>query len=502
MSESVSKSNSVVRTRYAPSPTGYLHVGGARTALYCYLWAKNQGGKFILRIEDTDAARSTREFESAQIADLHWLGIDYDEGPGQGTDKDNGSFGPYRQSERLHIYKEKAEWLIGKGQAFYCFCTEEELERKKEEANSKELAPHYDGTCRKLSLEEAKKRLAQGERATVRFKVYNKSYAFRDHVRGDVEFPEGMVGDFVILRSDGFPVYNYCCVVDDWLMQISHVMRAEEHLPNTLRQLMLYEAFGVTPPEFAHMSLLVGDDRQKLSKRHGATSVTFYKEEAYLKEAMVNYLVQLGWSHPEEKDIFDLDELIAKFSIDRFSKSPAVFDLQKLKWFNGQYLRKKSNEELVAAASPFIPQDHPFHKQKVEWQLKCLGFFKNYIDFYKEFASAMEIVFNDSIEDDKELRDILAFETTPTMFQYLQSELSKIESTDSVGHDLFISEELFDRWSNEIKTNLKIKGKNLFLGMRALLTGRGHGLELKSLLPLTPIKIIKSRFEKIKGYLP
>ncbi|MBF0297591.1 MAG: glutamate--tRNA ligase [Oligoflexia bacterium] len=488
---------SVVRTRYAPSPTGYLHVGGARTALYCYLWAKNQGGQFILRIEDTDTARSTREFEKSQIEDLRWLGIEHDEGPDKG-----GPCGPYRQSERIPIYKEKADELIKKGLAFYCFCSEEELERKKEEANSKELAPHYDGTCKKLSLEEAYARLSKGEKATVRFKVYHKSYLFHDHVRGDVEFPEGMVGDFVILRSDGFPVYNYCCVIDDWLMKITHVMRAEEHLPNTLRQLMLYEAFAVTPPEFAHMSLLVGEDRQKLSKRHGATSVTFYKEEAYLKEAMINYLVQLGWSHPEEKDIFDLEELISKFSINRFSKSPAVFDLQKLKWFNGQYLRKNSNEILVKEAAPFIPKEHPFHKQSKEWQIKCVGFFKNYIDFYKEFATAMEIVFNDSIEESAELKEILAFESTPTMFNYFTEQITKLESFDSSGADLFINEEMFDKWSNEIKSNLKIKGKPLFLGMRALLTGRGHGLELKSLLPLTPIKILKSRFEKIKEYLP
>jgi glutamyl-tRNA synthetase len=288
-----------VRVRFAPSPTGYLHIGGARTAMYNYLFAKAMGGKYILRIEDTDLERSKREFEDSQIGDLKWLGLVHDEGPDVG-----GEYGPYRQSERGHIYASWAQKLIDTEHAYYCFCSEEELTAKKELANLEKRAPHYDGKCRNLSLDEATSRLAAGEEAVIRFKAPRKAYVFNDHVRGRVVFPEGMVGDFVVMRANGVPVYNYAVVVDDASMKISHVIRAEEHLPNTLRQLMLYEAFNETPPEFAHVSLLIGEDRQKLSKRHGATSVNMYKDMNYLPDALLNYLLLLGWSHPEDKDVF------------------------------------------------------------------------------------------------------------------------------------------------------------------------------------------------------
>ncbi|MEX1099418.1 MAG: glutamate--tRNA ligase, partial [Bacteriovoracaceae bacterium] len=265
-----------IRVRFAPSPTGYLHIGGARTALYNYLFAKANNGKFIVRVEDTDLERSSKEFEQKQLDDLKWLGIDYDIGPGK-----EDEFGPYRQSERLEIYKKEAKRLLEEGKAFYDFCSEAELEQMREKSQS-EGTPAYTGKWREEKhWDEAKKRVESGEKAPIRFLVPDRDYSFEDKVRGTVKFPKGMVGDFVILRSNEAPVYNFCNVVDDHLHQITHVIRGEDHVNNTLRQLMIYEALGAQPPVFAHVSLLIGEDRQKLSKRHGATSVTLYREESY-----------------------------------------------------------------------------------------------------------------------------------------------------------------------------------------------------------------------------
>ena len=318
-----------VRVRFAPSPTGYLHIGGARTAMYSYLYAKAMGGKFILRVEDTDLSRSKREYEDSQVDDLSWLGIEFDESPNK-----PGSFGPYRQSERFDTYKKYATELVEKGMAYPCFLTSEELEELTKKAEGEKIAPHaYHGKYRDLDPVEAKKRIDTGQEYIIRFKNPGKPWSFKDIVRGEVNFPHDMVGDFVILRSTGLPVYNFCCVIDDHLMEISHVIRAEEHLNNTVRQLMIYDAIGAKIPEFAHVSLLVGEDRQKLSKRHGATSVSQYRDQNYLPEALMNYLCLLGWSHPEEKDIFNINELGTIFDLKRFSKSPALYDIKKIKFF-------------------------------------------------------------------------------------------------------------------------------------------------------------------------
>lgn len=476
-----------VRVRFAPSPTGYLHVGGARTALYNYLFAKAHKGTYLLRVEDTDEARSTKEFEAIQIADLKWLGIEHTEGPDVG-----GDYGPYRQSERLPIYKEYAQKLIDKGCAFYCFCTDEELEAKREKAIQENTSQHYDGKCRSVTLAEANQRIAKGEKAVVRFKAPQKDYHLKDHVRGDVLFPTGMIGDFVIMRSGGMPVFNFVNSIDDMLMKISHVIRAEEHLNNTVRQLMIYEAFGVQPPEYAHISLLIGKDRQKLSKRHGATSVNQYKEESYLPQAMVNYLCQLGWSHPDEKDIFTMDEVAKLFSIDRFNKSSAIFDVEKLNWMNGQHLKLIPLDTLVAEASKVVPSNHPFHQQSSQWKNDCLNFYKDHILFYKELVSQMAVLFQDDVEMTPDLKEIFSWETTPKIYEYLSSELEKVATE-------FVSASQFDEWSNHIKNELKIKGKPLFMGMRGVLTGEAHGKELKFIIPLTPVKILKIRMKNIKA---
>ena len=475
-----------VRVRFAPSPTGYLHIGGARTALYCHLYAKANGGKFVLRIEDTDEERSKREYEEAMIKDIQWCGLDYDEGPDR-----PGDFGPYRQSERKQMYKDLADQLVKEGKAYPCFLTSDELEELTAKAEAEKISPHaYHGKYRDLPAEEAQSRVAAGEEHVIRFKNPGKKWTFKDHVRGEVTFPEDMVGDFVIIRSNGMPVYNFCCVIDDWKMEMTHVFRGEEHLNNTVRQLMIYEAFGATPPEFAHLSLLVGEDRQKLSKRHAATSVNQYKDAHYLPEALMNYLCLLGWSHPEEKDIFKLDEIVSMFDLSRFSKSSAFYDIKKLEFFNGQHLRTLEGASLVDYCATGIPTDHAFHAQSQEWKEKCLGAFKEKVNLPTELADHLDVLFKADVEINEEVKDILSWETTPQIQAYLKEQ---IESLVSEGKE-YCSEEDFSGWVNHVKKELKIKGKPLFKGIRAALTRQGEGPDLKVIVPLTRLETLKARF--------
>ncbi|MCO4752824.1 MAG: glutamate--tRNA ligase [Bacteriovoracaceae bacterium] len=474
-----------IRVRFAPSPTGYLHIGGARTALYNYLFAKANGGQFIVRVEDTDQERSSKEYEVEQLADLKWLGIDYDIGPGK-----EDEFGPYRQSERLDIYKAEALKLVEQGKAFYDFCSEEELEQMREKSMS-EGAPAYTGKWREPKhWDEAKARIANGEKAPIRFLAPEKDYTFEDKVRGEVTFPKGMVGDFVILRSNEMPVYNFCNVVDDHMHKITHVIRGEDHVNNTLRQLMIYEALEAKPPIFAHVSLLIGKDRQKLSKRHGATSVTLYKEESYLPQALANYLCLLGWSHPDEKDIFGLEELYEVFNLDRFSKSHAIYDTEKLKWMNGQHLKNSSDEVIVKDLEGHVSHGHFFHKQNAEWKQKCVALYKEKIDLYSEFETQLDqYVLDENVEFSDEAKEALSWETTPQIREYLVERLNEAQAS-------FIQEQDLADWMNYCKKELKIKGKPLFMGFRVLLTGQNHGPDLKVLISLTPVHILKKRLEK------
>jgi glutamyl-tRNA synthetase len=471
-----------IRVRFAPSPTGYLHIGGARTALYNYLFAKQAGGTFVVRVEDTDLARSKREYELAQMDDLKWLGITYDEGP----DKP-GEYGPYRQSERLDIYKKYAAELVEKGIAYPCFLTADELEELTNKALGEKKAPHaYHGQYRDLDPAEASKRIEAGDEYVIRFKNPQRPYSFKDLVRGEVKFQEDMVGDFVIMRSNGLPVYNFCCVIDDYLMKISHVIRAEDHLNNTLRQMMIYEAIEAPLPTFAHLSLLVGEDRQKLSKRHGATSVTQYKEEDYLPQALSNYLCLLGWSHPEEQDIFDVHELGDLFTLDRFTKAPALYDIVKLKHFNEQHIRKLTVSELKAAFDSVIDSGNAYHDQTDEWKERFSAFFQDKVQLFNEITEGLGLVFGTEKEESEQLSEALAWETTGSIREYITGELAAVSED-------FVSEELLSKWMDHCKKELKIKGKPLFMGTRAVLTGRAHGPDLKTLVSLTPKSILVER---------
>lgn len=474
-----------VRVRFAPSPTGYLHIGGARTALYNWLYARATGGTFVLRIEDTDLERSKREYEELQKEDLRWLGITHDEGP----DKPNPKYGPYRQSERLDIYAKYAQQLIERDLAYYDFTTDEELEAIKAEAEASGVHTHYQGKWKDPKFKaEALAKIAAGEKPAIRFRAPLRDFSLDDKVKGKVVYPADMVGDFVIIRSNGLPVYNYCCVVDDMLMEITHVIRGEDHLSNTVRQLMLYEAFNYRPPVFAHVSLLIGQDRQKLSKRHGATSVHLYKEEHYLPEALCNYLTLLGWSHPQETDIFTKEEIISLFDLERFSAHSAIYDLVKLKWVNGQHLRRQSNPDLIAELNKLVPGGHAFHAQSDEWKNNCVELLKQKVEFLPEMVTMMnELIFDETVAMTDELKEILGWETTPKILDYIRSEVGKLPEGS------FASEALLNAWSDYVKKDLGIKGKPLFMGLRAALTGKGHGPDLKFLVPLTPASVLKKR---------
>ena len=353
-----------VRVRFAPSPTGFLHVGGARTALYNYLFARGHGGVFVLRIEDTDTARSTDESVAAILDSMRWLGLAWDEGPGAG-----GAFGPYFQSERRALYHRYAAALRAAGRAYPCYCTPAELEAMREAQTAQKESQRYDGRCRGLDAAAAARLEAEGRRPALRFAFETAGEtAWQDVVRGRVAFRNDVLDDFVLLRADGLPTYNFACAVDDHEMEISHVIRGDDHISNTPRQIALYEAFGWKPPVFAHVSMILGSDGSRLSKRHGATSVAAYRELGYLPAGMVNFLALLGWSLDDRTELFTLAELERVFQLERVSRNPAVFNLEKLEWLNGQHLKRLSEAERTELATAFLAErGFDLSRHPVEW---------------------------------------------------------------------------------------------------------------------------------------
>jgi len=323
-----------VRVRFAPSPTGTLHIGGARTALFNWLFARSNSGQFILRLEDTDTIRSTAESAEGILEGLSWLGLDWDEGPDIG-----GPYGPYCQSERLSIYQQFLQQLLDEKKAYYCFCTTDELRKQREEAHQEKVNYLYPKTCESLSPEQVAQRIAEGLKPVIRLVVPRQgTTVVHDLIRGEVDFDNGLLDDFIIAKSDGWPTYNFAVVVDDYTMKISHVIRAEEHLSNTPKQLHVYQNLGITPPQFAHVSMILAPDRSKLSKRHGATSVQEFRDDGYLPDALVNYLALLGWSPGENSDILPREEMPNLFSLKDVSLSAAIYDIKKLAWMNGHYI--------------------------------------------------------------------------------------------------------------------------------------------------------------------
>src|SRR3954453_12687126 len=339
-----------MRVRFAPSPTGQLHVGNARTALFNWLLARGHDGTFILRIEDTDVERSTKQSEESILDDLRWLGLEWDEGPDVG-----GACGPYRQSERLHLYSSYANELLAGGHAYYCFCPPQKLEDDRRKDLAAGRPPRYRGTCRSLAPEDARRRLDGGERGVIRFRVpEHTEVAFQDLVRGEVTFSTDVIGDPVLVRSDGRPAYNFAVVVDDALMEVTHVIRGEDHISNTPRQILLYRALGFAPPRFAHLSLVLGPDHTPLSKRHGATSVAEFRARGYLPEALTNYLALIGWSPGEGDELLPLDELSKRFRLEDVGHSAGVFDVDKLSWVNRHYLKTADPNRITGLTVPYL----------------------------------------------------------------------------------------------------------------------------------------------------
>lgn len=467
-----------IRLRFAPSPTGYVHVGNARTALFNFLHAQKTGGVLVLRIEDTDVERSKREYEENLIKDLKWLGIDWQEGP----DKD-GEFGPYRQSERTDTYHHYGQQLIDTGQAYYCFCTPDELNKAKEEAQAQGLQQEYSGKCRNIPIEEAKKRVQNGETAAIRFKVpENTEITFYDLVREKVTFDSNLISDPIILRSSGMPAYNFSVVIDDHLMKINIVIRGEDHLSNTARQVLIYRALGFDLPKFAHLSMVMGSDNTKLSKRHGSTSLIQFREEGYLPEALLNYLALLGWSPSNsDKVIFTRDELIKEFNIKKVSKSAAIFDYQKLKWMNREHIRLLDEAELGRRMTPFLKQagfEFADDSQIIQWIGKTARVLSAYhyllseiAEAFKEFISlAYDPAIINAVTGSEESRKVIAF---------MSSEVTGIPSPVAFSQVAEITK--------KIQQQEGIKGKALYHPLRLALTGKESGIELHDFIPIIEI---------------
>jgi nondiscriminating glutamyl-tRNA synthetase len=458
-----------IKVRFAPSPTGYLHVGGARTAIFNWLFARNQGGAFILRIEDTDVERSTRESEASLTDDLRWLGLEWDEGPDAG-----GPSGPYRQSERLDIYRRYASTLVDAGLAYPCFCTDEALESKRQEALVSGRSPQYDGTCRSLPASEIETKRSAGIPEAVRYVVPRDVVRFDDLIRGGIELATEMVGDFVLLRSNGLPTYNFAATIDDYLMGITHVLRGEEHLSNTLRQVLIYRALGLPVPSFGHLPLILAEDKSKLSKRHGATSVGELRTGGYLPGAVLNYLVLLGWSHPEEKEVLPVDELISSFSLKRVSRSPSVYDREKLRWMNGQYIRAMDVDALFELADSFFPgfvhsaYDEPSRR-------KILGLLHEKIDVLSELPEKSG-PFRSPLVFDDEARRVLE---TPDAKMVIEALRTALEASSEK-----LTSESFKTMVAQVGKEAGQKGKALYFPVRAALTGAVHGPDLAGIAEL------------------
>jgi len=466
-----------LRVRFAPSPTGHLHVGNARTALFNFLLARGQRGTFVLRIEDTDMERSTRDSETAIYDDLRWLGLRWDEGPDVG-----GPYGPYRQSERLEIYTSHADRLIDSGAAYFCFCTPGQLEADRTAALAVGLPPKYSGRCRTLSAETARARIAGGEGAVIRFRVpADREIAFTDIVRGRVAFDSNIIGDPVLVRSDGVPAYNFAVVVDDALMQISHVVRGEDHISNTPRQILIYEALGLAAPAFAHLSLVLGPDHTPLSKRHGATSVAEFREKGYLPEALFNYLALIGWSPGADEELLPAAELARRFRLEQVGHSAGVFDEAKLAWVNRHYIKQADPARLTPLLSDVLARAGWVRDERAA------------ADYVRSLLLPMIVSSVDRLTESADrLRFLFTYDPAASLSDPVvrgECETSAARAViDTLARDLAASPPLVDREqfraaAARVRERTGQKGKGLFHPIRIALTGLAEGPELDLAVP-------------------
>ena len=493
-----------VRVRFAPSPTGHLHVGGARTAIFNWLFARHHNGRFIIRVEDTDVVRSTRESEQMVLDDLRWLGLNWDEGPEVG-----GPHASYRQSERTALYHVAAGELLASGLAYRCFCEEAELERKRQEAEANGRPPHYDLTCYRLSREEVEEKVANGIPSVVRFHVphdgdhtavpFDGDVTIDDLIRGEITWKKESLGDFIVIRSDGMPTYNFSVVIDDHEMEISHVIRAEEHLTNTQRQVLIYRAMGWTAPQFAHVSLVLGPDRSKLSKRHGATSVASYAEEGFLPEAMFNYLTLLGWSSAEGKEMFSREYAVEHFSLDRVNAAAAVFDRQKFEWLNGQYIHHSAPGYLFDLLVPNLVALGWLAADTLEargWFEETLSLVRTAATRLHDLIPAMQFLFEfdvHSVLEQEENRALFADPSAADVVAALVEDLREHGGpADADGLQSMIT---------RLKEKTGQKGKKLFMPVRVALTGSPHGPELQRAIPLLTLAVTTPGLASVKSPL-
>lgn len=482
-----------VRVRYAPSPTGHLHIGNARTALFNYLFARSQGGKFIIRIEDTDIKRNIEGGEESQLTYLKWLGMNWDESIDVG-----GDYGPYRQTERLDIYREYWQDLLDRGLAYKCYCTEEELEQEREEQIARGENPRYSGKHRDLTDEQRAAFEAEGRVASIRFRVpENKTFTFDDIVKGEISFTTEDTGDFVIVKKDGIPTYNFAVAIDDHLMKISHVLRGEDHISNTPRQLMIYEALNWEAPIFGHMTLIVNENHKKLSKRDESIIqfIEQYDKLGYLPEAMFNFIALLGWSPEGEEEIFSREELTKIFDAKRLSKSPAVFDTHKLSHLNNLYIKNADTDRITALAIPHLQKagrlPAELSEEQQQWAHDLVALYQEQMTSASDIVELSEVFFRSHLQMDHEAQLIIGEEHVSTVLRAL---LEKIKASDE------FSPTRAAALIKEVQKETGFKGKQLFMPIRVALTGEMHGRDLNhTIYLLGRDRVIERLASQIKG---
>ena len=474
---------SEVRVRFAPSPTGNLHAGNVRTALLNWIFAKQQNGVLILRIEDTDQDRHVIDSEEGIVNDLNWLGIKWSEGPDIG-----GDFGPYRQSDRSKIHGEYAERLLREGKAYKCYCSEDELKKEREETLAKGLPPKYNGKCRDLSAEEENKKISEGIKPVLRFEVRDGEVSFVDLIKGEISWKLSNIGDFIILRSNGMPSYNFAVVIDDALMKISHVIRGEGHVSNTPRQLLIYEALGFMVPKFAHTPTILNKEKKTLSKRNGALSIRRYREEGYIPEALVNYLSLLSWSSKSGDELLSKERIISEFSFSRMSSSAAVFDDDKLLWMNGQYIRALTSKELLNLSLPILEKSG-YQTENFETTSLIVEAVQGNLTKMSDLPQYVEVFYKTEVEPDgaAEMELIKRDESKQVFSGFINS----IEDYEE------ISAEGFKEIMKNVQNDTGIKGKDLWMPIRIAITGQSHGPELPMLIEYFGKEKVVARINKV-----
>ncbi len=489
-----------VRVRFAPSPTGFVHIGSLRTALYNYLYARRNNGKYILRIEDTDQSRLVEGAVEGMLEAMAWAGINHDEGVvvDQGKMTSQGDFGPYVQSQRLAIYQQYSKELLEAGHAYHCFCSKERIDEVREKQKAQGELPKYDGHCRNLSKEAVEEKIAKGESYVIRLRLpENKDIAFTDVVRGNVVVNTADMDDQVLIKSDGFPTYHFAVVVDDHLMDISHVIRGEEWLISTPKHVYLYEAFGWKAPEYVHLPNILNSEKKKLSKRHGDVAVEDFIRKGYLPEALVNYIALVGWSPEDNQEIFTIEELEAKFSLERVSKSGGVFDINKLNWVNSHYIKESHDQRITELAIPhlvaagYITEEEA--KNRYDWLTEVIGVLKEKLSYVAEIVDYADIFFKTEIEPaDEEAWEIVKDETMGTL---LEAFTAKVEAVEVIDDD-------FGKAAlKAIQKETGLKGPKLFKPIRVAITGKAHGPDINKIIKVLGKQNLLTRIEYVKNHL-